>query len=123
MNNAFDLSAYLKKLAKIRKNVLSAYDLQEKLKITDYQIQQLENGNIHFLQYPYNYYITKQYIQIIDSSEIAKIKAEDFKIHTNNQIIQNNKNDDILNSRKNRKIKELKFKFKNWIKTNLDKSI
>lgn len=123
MNNAFDLSAYLKKLAKIRKNVLSTYDLQEKLKITDYQIQQLENGNIHFLQYPYNYYITKQYIQIIDSSEIAKIKAEDFKIHTNNQIIQNNKNDDILNSRKNRKIKELKFKFKNWIKTNLDKSI
>jgi len=123
MNNAFDLSAYLKKLAKIRKNVLSTYDLQEKLKITDYQIQQLENGNIHFLQYPYNYYITKQYIQIIGSSEIAKIKAEDFKIHTNNQIIQNNKNDDMLNSRKNRKIKELKFKFKNWIKTNLDKSI
>lgn len=79
MNDDFDLCAYLPKLAIIRKTLLSTFDLKEKLKISEYQIQQLENGNIHFMEYPYNYHITKQYIQLIDTYEISKIKADHFK--------------------------------------------
>ena len=118
MNDDFDLCAYLQKMAKIRKTVLSTFDLKEKLKISDDCIHQLENGSIHFMEYPYNYYITKQYIQLIDTSEISKIKAKYFKNHTNNKNIQDNKNEDVFESSK---IKEQILKFNNWIKKNLNK--
>jgi hypothetical protein len=113
MNDDFDLCAYLPKLAIIRKTLLSTFDLKEKLKISEYQIQQLENGNIHFMEYPYNYHITKQYIQLIDTYEISKIKADHFKKHIKNKIIHDDKKDDVLNSSK---IKELILNFNNWIK-------
>ena len=113
MNDDFYLCAYLQKMAQIRKTLLSTFDLKEKLKISEYQIQQLENGNIHFMEYPYNYYITKQYIQLIDTSEISKIKAEYFKNHTNNKNIQDNKNEDAFESSK---IKEQILKINKWIK-------
>lgn len=117
MNDDFDLCVYLQKLAKIRKTVLSTFDLKEKLKISDDRIQQLENGNFHFMEYPYNYYITKQYIQLIDTSEISKVKADHFKKRIKNSIIQDDKNDNVLNSSK---IKKLILEFNNWIKKNLD---
>lgn len=116
MNDDFDLCAYLQKMAKIRKTVLSTFDLKEKLKISYDRIHQLENGSIHFMEYPYNYHITKQYIQLIDTSEISKIKADHFKKHIKNKIIHDGKKDDVLNSSK---IKELILEFNNWIKKNL----
>ena len=54
-------------------------ELIDTLKISEFQIKELEAGNIRFMVYPYNYYITKQYIELVDKSEVINIKLSYFQ--------------------------------------------
>jgi len=58
-------------------------ELIDTLKISEYQIKELEAGNISFMVYPYNYYITKQYIELVDKSEVINIKLSYFQYEEN----------------------------------------
>jgi len=58
-------------------------ELIDTLKISEYQIKELEAGNIRFMVYPYNYYITKQYIELVDKSEVINIKLSYFQYEEN----------------------------------------
>lgn len=98
MDNDFCISSYLKRLKKIRKTMFSQYDLKLKLRISDDQIKKLENGIISFMPYPYNYYITKQYIELIDKSEIDKIDKSIFNFE--DFVLEKNKNNPIENNNK-----------------------
>ena len=58
-------------------------ELKDTLKISEYQIKELEAGNIRFMVYPFNYYITKQYIELVDKSEVINIKLSYFQYEEN----------------------------------------
>ena len=114
MQEEFCISSYLKRLKKIRETIFSQYDLKLKLRISDYQINKLENGEIDFMPYPYNYYITKQYIELIEKSDIDKIDQNLF--NTDDTLLENNKNDVL---KKNYKFIQLNFfldRISTWIK-------
>ena len=114
MQEEFCIGSYLKRLKKIRETIFSQYDLKLKLRISDYQINKLENGEIDFMPYPYNYYITKQYFELIDKSDIDKIDQNLF--NTEDTLLENNKNDVL---KKNYKFIQLNFfldRISTWIR-------
>jgi len=110
----FCISSYLKRLKKIRETIFSQYDLKLKLRISDYQINKLENGEIDFMPYPYNYYITKQYIELIDKSDKDKIDQNLFK--TEDALLENNKNDSQKNNYKFIQLNFFLDRISIWIK-------
>ena len=110
----FCISGYLKRLKKIRETIFSQYDLKLKLRISDYQINKLENGEIDFMPYPYNYYITKQYIELIDKSDKDKIDQNLFK--TEDTLLENNKNDCLKNNYKFIQLKFFLDRISTWIR-------
>ena len=110
----FCISGYLKRLKKIRETIFSQYDLKLKLRISDYQINKLENGEIDFMPYPYNYYITKQYIELIDKSDKDKIDQNLFK--TEDALLENNKNDSQKNNYKFIQLNFFLDRISTWIK-------
>ena len=110
----FCISSYLKRLKKIRETIFSQYDLKLKLRISDYQINKLENGDIDFMPYPYNYYITKQYIELIDKSDIDKIDQNLFK--TEDTLLENYKNDSRENNYKFIQLKFFLDRISTWIR-------
>ena len=113
MQEEFCISSYLKRLKKIRETIFSQYDLKLKLRISDYQINKLENGDIDFMPYPYNYYITKQYIELIDKSDKDKIDQNLFK--TEDTLLENNKNDSLKNNYKFIQLKFFLDRISTWI--------
>jgi len=110
----FCISGYLKRLKKIRETIFSQYDLKLKLRISDYQINKLENGDIDFMPYPYNYYITKQYIELIDESDKDKIDQNLFK--PEDALLENNKNDSQKNNYKFIQLNFFLDRISTWIK-------
>jgi len=110
----FCIRSYLKRLKKIRETIFSQYDLKLKLRISDYQINKLENGEIDFMPYPYNYYITKQYIELIDKSDKDKIDQNLFK--TEDALLENNKNDSQKNNYKFIQLNFFLDRISTWIK-------
>jgi hypothetical protein len=114
MQEEFCISSYLKRHKKIRETIFSQYDLKLKLRISDYQINKLENGKIDFMPYPYNYYITKQYIELIDKSDIDKIDQNLFK--TEDTLLEKNKNDSLKNNNKFIQLKFFLDRISTWIR-------
>ena len=76
--NSFDISNYLIELAKNRRKNLSFSTIKKKLSISDNQLGLLEAGNIDFMPFPYNYHITKQYVEFVAPQETLKLKEEFF---------------------------------------------
>ena len=74
----FEFSSYLIALSKIRRKNFNFSFIKKKLSISDYQLDLLEQGIFNFLPFPYNYHITKQYVEIVAPSDIFKIKEEIF---------------------------------------------
>ena len=74
----FEFSSYLIALSKIRRKKFNFSFIKKKLSISDYQLDLLEQGIFNFLPFPYNYHITKQYVEIVAPSDIFKIKEEMF---------------------------------------------
>jgi len=74
----FEFSSYLIALSKIRRKNFNFSFIKKKLSISDYQLDLLEQGIFNFLPFPYNYHITKQYVEIVAPSDIFKIKEEMF---------------------------------------------
>ena len=73
------ISDLLQQLSKDRKKKYSDADLQEKLRLSSQQIEELEKGNLSFTVYPFNYHHTKSYLQLLQPSAIAEVKPDDFK--------------------------------------------
>lgn len=69
-----------------RKKSISEKFIKQKTALSTKQIQDLESGNIHFVNYPYNYYLTKQYILAISPKLISYIKPNDFNKNTNDDL-------------------------------------
>ena len=73
-----EFSSYLISLSKIRRKKFNFSFIKKKLSISDYHLDLLEQGIFNFLPFPYNYHITKQYVEIVAPSDIFKIKEEIF---------------------------------------------
>ena len=76
--NSFDLSNYLVELANNRRKNFSFSVIKKKLSISDNQLESLENGNIDFMPFPFNYHITKQYVEFVAPQEAPNIKEKFF---------------------------------------------
>ena len=75
---SFDISNYLIELAKNRRKNFSFSTIKKKLSISDNQLELLEDGNIDFMPFPYNYHITKQYVEFVAPQETPNLKEEFF---------------------------------------------
>ena len=65
MSSDFNFNLFIEKLVIKRSSKINVKKLKDTLKISEYQIKELEAGNIRFMIYPFNYYITKQYIELV----------------------------------------------------------
>ena len=83
MSSDFNFNLFIEKLILKRSSKISIKELKDTLKISEYQIKELEAGNIRFMVYPFNYYITKQYIELVDKSEVINIKLSYFQYEEN----------------------------------------
>ena len=89
----FDLSNYLIEISKIRRKKFNFSIIKKKLTISDNQLELLECGNIDFLPFPYNYHITKQYVENVDPEGVFKVKKEFFSnTQKFNRISNDNQN-------------------------------
>ena len=92
-NESFDLSNYLIEISKIRRKKFNFSIIKKKLSISDKQLEILELGNIDFLPFPYNYHITKQYVENVDPEGVFKVKKEFFSnTQKFNRISNDNQN-------------------------------
>ena len=91
--NSFDISNYLIELAKNRRKKFNFSIIKKKLTISDKQLELLECGNIDFLPFPYNYHITKQYVENVVPEDVFKVKKEFFS----NPQLSNRISKDIRN--------------------------
>ena len=90
---SFDISNYLIELAKNRRKNFSFSIIKKKLTISDKQLELLECGNIDFLPFPYNYHITKQYVENVAPEDVFKVKKEFFSNpQLSNRISNDNQN-------------------------------
>ena len=83
MSSDFNFNLFIEKLVIKRSSKINVKKLKDTLKISEYQIKELEAGNIRFMVYPFNYYITKQYIELVDKSEVINIKLSNFQYEEN----------------------------------------
>lgn len=83
MSSDFNFNLFIEKLVIKRSSKINVKKLKDTLKISEYQIKELEAGNIRFMIYPFNYYITKQYIELVDKSEVINIKLSYFQYEEN----------------------------------------
>jgi hypothetical protein len=83
VSSDFNFNLFIEKLVIKRSSKINVKKLKDTLKISEYQIKELEAGNIRFMVYPYNYYITKQYIELVDKSEVINIKLSYFQYEKN----------------------------------------
>ena len=74
----FEISNYLIELAKKRRKNFNFSVIKKKLSISDNQLESIENGKIDFMPFPFNYHITKQYVEFVDTRGAYKIKEEFF---------------------------------------------
>ena len=89
----FDLSNYLIEISKIRRKKFNFSIIKKKLTISDKQLELLECGNIDFLPFPYNYHITKQYVENVAPEDVFKVKKEFFSNpQVSNRISKDNRN-------------------------------
>ena len=92
-NESFDLSNYLIEISKIRRKKFNFSIIKKKLSISDKQLELLELGNIDFLPFPYNYHITKQYVENVAPENVFKVKKEFFSnTQKFNRISNDNQN-------------------------------
>lgn len=73
------ISDLLQQLSKERKKKYSDADLQEKLRLSSQQIEDLEKGNISFTVYPFNYHHTKSYVQLVKPSAMTQVSPDYFQ--------------------------------------------
>jgi len=83
VSSAFNFNLFIEKLVIKRSSKINVKKLKDTLKISEYQIKELEADNIRFMVYPFNYYITKQYIELVDKSEVINIKLSYFQYEEN----------------------------------------
>ena len=89
----FDISNHLIELSKIRRKKFNFSLIKKKLSISDNQLESLESGNIDFLPFPYNYHITKQYVDNVAPSDVFKVKKEFFSnLQLSNRISKDKPN-------------------------------
>jgi hypothetical protein len=69
----------LQQLSKERKKKYSDADLQEKIRLSSQQIEELEKGNLYFTVYPFNYHHTKTYVQLLKPSAIDQVSPDHFQ--------------------------------------------
>ena len=87
----FNLSNYLIELSKQRRRQYRFSDIKNKLSISDYQLESIENGNIQFMPFPYNYHITKQYVNFLAPKDVFKVKKDFFSMVKKIKIKSNTK--------------------------------
>ena len=73
------ISDLLQRLSKERKKKYSDADLQEKLRLSSQQIEELEKGNVSFTVYPYNYHHTKSYVRLVKPSAMTQVRPDNFQ--------------------------------------------
>ena len=62
-----------------RKKSISEKFIKQKTALSTQQLQDLESGNIHFVKYPYNYYLIKQYVSAINPNYTSYITDHEFR--------------------------------------------
>ena len=97
-----DFHAVLSEVILKRKKFISEKIIKQKTSLSSRQLQDLESGNIHFIDYPYNYYLTKQYTSAISPELVSYIKPNNFNRNTNDVLKEkiNVKNDKLWNKLK-----------------------